>query len=141
MSQPVAVTGIGVVSAFGVGVEAFWRGLLSGRSGLGPGRRVVVPHDLLVGEVDLGDPRAFAQGPQSRRIDRTSLLALAAARLALTNAGVAPADLDGARTGLGIGSAAGNVGETATFLDRLAERGTGTPLLFPNLVMPSSIET
>jgi len=135
MTVPVAVTGIGVVSAFGVGVEAFWHGLLGGRGGLGPARRVVAPHDLPVGEVDLGDPRAFAQGPQSRRIDRTSLLALAAARLALSDAGIAPADLDGARTGLAIGSAAGNVGETATFLDRLAERGTGTPLLFPNLVM------
>jgi 3-oxoacyl-(acyl-carrier-protein) synthase len=135
MTTRVAVTGIGVVSAFGVGVEAFWRGLLAGRGGLGAGRRVLTPGGVLVGESDLGEPRAFAQTPQSRRIDRTSLLALAASRLALADAGLAPGVLDPARTGLGLASAAGNVEETATFLDRLAERGTGTPLLFPNLVM------
>jgi len=135
VTAPVAVTGIGVVSALGVGVEAFWQGLLAGRGGLAPGRRVTTPAGVLVGEVDLGDPRAFAHSPQSRRIDRTSLLALAAARLALADAGLAPDDLDPSRSALGLGSAAGNVEETALFLDRLAERGTGTPLLFPNLVM------
>jgi len=61
-------------------------------------------------------------------------MALAACRLALADAGLAPAALDPVRTGLGLGSAWSNLGETAVFLDRLFARGQGNPLLFPNLV-------
>lgn len=135
MTTTVAVTGIGVVSAFGVGVEAFWNGMIAGRGGLAPGRRVPTPAGMLVAEVELGDPRAFVTTPQSRRIDRTSLLALVAARLALADAGLATGDLAPTHSGLALGSAAGNVTETALFLDRLLDRGAGNPLLFPNLVM------
>src|SRR2546429_617330 len=61
-------------------------------------------------------------------------MALAACRLALVDAGLAPGTLAPARTGLGFGSAWGNLHETAAFLDRLFARGQGNPLLFPNLV-------
>ncbi|MBS1116482.1 MAG: beta-ketoacyl-[acyl-carrier-protein] synthase, partial [candidate division NC10 bacterium] len=32
----VAVTGMGIVTPIGIGVEAFWKSLLAGRSGVGP---------------------------------------------------------------------------------------------------------
>src|SRR5205814_5536833 len=54
--------------------------------------------------------------------------------LPLVDAGLAPGTLAPARTGLGFGSAWGNLHETGTFLDRLFARGQGNPLLFPNLV-------
>jgi len=127
----VAVTGIGVVSALGHGVEAFWDGLVGGRSGLGPVARCAGR----AGQVPPLDLRAVARSPLSRRIDRASLLALAACRLALADAGGLPAGTDAARTGLSLGSALGNLGETAIFLDRLFARGTGNPFVFPNLVM------
>ena len=134
MSRAVAVTGVGVVSAFGLGVEPFWEGLIAGRTGCARAQRVDAP-GVLVAEVDGLEARDFVRSPQGRRIDRTSLLALAAARLALDDAGLAAADLDPSATALGVGSAFGNVQETEAFLDRILERGTGNPLLFPNLVM------
>jgi 3-oxoacyl-(acyl-carrier-protein) synthase len=134
-----AVTGIGVVSALGTGVETFWDGLVSGRSGFAPGRRVTTPPGVLVAEVGDLDARAWVRTPQGRRIDRTSLLALAASRLALADAGLDDADLEPARTGLALGSALGNVEETGVFLDRLLERGAGHPMLFPNLVMNAPV--
>jgi 3-oxoacyl-(acyl-carrier-protein) synthase len=76
---------------------------------------------------------------QGRRIDRTSLLALAAARLALDDAGLTPEALRPSRTALGLGSAFGNVQETVAFLDRVFDRGTGNPMLFPNLVMNAAL--
>jgi len=130
----VAVTGIGVVSALGHGVEPFWRGLLEGTPGLRPIRRFPVEGDTLGGEVPALEARTVVRTPIGRRIDRVSLLALAACRLALADAGLAGAPLDPPRTGLALGSALGNVGETASFLDRLFGRGAGNPFLFPNLV-------
>src|SRR5204862_6579548 len=127
---PVAVTGIGVVSALGHGVEPFWRGLVAGTSGLRPIQRFAAS-DALGGEVCGLDARALVHTPIGRRIDRVSLMALAACRLALADAGLAAEAVAPARTGLGLGSAFGNLGETGTFVDRLIARGAGNPLLFP----------
>ena len=131
---PVAITGLGVVSALGVGVDPFWRGLVAGDAGLRPIRRFPVPSGVLGAEVAPLDARAFARTAIGRRIDWVSLMALAACRLALADAAIEPAALPPARTGLALGSAFGNLQETATFLDRLFARGGGNPLLFPNLV-------
>ncbi len=113
----VAVTGIGVVSAFGHGVEPFWRGLTAGACGLRPIRRFEVPAGVaLGGEVPPLERRELVLTAIGRRIDWLSLMALAACRLALVDAGLAPGTLAPARTGLGFA------------------RGQGNPLLFPNLV-------
>jgi 3-oxoacyl-(acyl-carrier-protein) synthase len=130
----VLVTGIGVVSAFGLGVEAFWDGLLAGGDACVPAGIPEAP-DARVARVEGLEARRWVRSAQGRRIDRTSLLALAAARLALDDAGIAPEALQPSRTALGLGSAFGNVRETVAFLDRVFDRGAGNPLLFPNLVM------
>jgi 3-oxoacyl-(acyl-carrier-protein) synthase len=130
----VAVTGIGVVSALGLGVEPFWRGLLAGESGLRPIRRFDAG-GAFGGEAPDLAPRDFVRTPLGRRIDRVSLLALAACRGALHDAGLVPSALDPTRTGLALGSAWGNLQESTAFLDRLFARGAANPLVFPNLVM------
>lgn len=132
MTHAVAVTGIGVVSALGNGVGAFWEALVAGRSGIGPVERFVTPGGAPGAEVRGLAVRDVARSPAGRRMDRTSLLMLAACRLALDDAGGTAAP---ERTGLALGSAAGNVGETTLFLDRLFAKGTGHALVFPNLVL------
>jgi 3-oxoacyl-[acyl-carrier-protein] synthase II len=133
--RTVAVTGIGVVSGFGHGVEPFWQGLVAGASSLAPIRRFEVPQSVTLGvEVPPLDTRAFAHSSIGRRIDWVSLMALAACRLALADAGTESAALTPARTALALGSAFGNLSETSTFLDRMFTRGAGNPLVFPNLV-------
>ena len=136
---PVAVTGIGVVSGFGIGVAPFWEGLVAGRSGLSAIEPYAAMGAPLAGVVAGLAVRAFATTPGARRIDRTSLLALAACRLAITDAGGLPESLDLAAMGLALGSSLGNLGETTTFLDRLFARGAGNPLVFPNLVMNAAL--
>jgi 3-oxoacyl-(acyl-carrier-protein) synthase len=134
----VLVTGIGVVSAFGLGVDAFWDGLRAGRDACVPAGIPEAP-GARVARVEGLEARHWVRSAQGRRIDRTSLLALAAARLALDDAGIAPEALRPPRTALGLGSAFGNVQETVAFLDRIFDRGTGNPMLFPNLVMNASL--
>jgi 3-oxoacyl-[acyl-carrier-protein] synthase II len=131
---PVAITGIGVVSPLGHGVDPFWRRLVAGESGLRPIRRFAAPAGALAGEVDELSVASVVRTPTGRRIDRVSLMMLAACRLALADAGIDADGLSPDRTGLAFGSALGNVEETGTFLDRLVARGAGNPLLFPNLV-------
>src|SRR5262245_22987221 len=72
----VSVTGIGVVSALGHGVEPFWRGLLEGT----PGLRPIHGFPALGGEVPALEAGTLVRTPIGRRIDRVSLLALAACR-------------------------------------------------------------
>ena len=125
MSVPVAVTGLGVLSAFGHGVDRFWPALVAGESGLGPIRRFAVPPGAApAAEVPAVEARDHVRSPLGRRIDRVSLYTLAACRLALLDAGLEPEDLPVARTGLAVGSQFGNLDETSTFLDRLFARGT-----------------
>src|SRR5437762_7397869 len=101
----VAVTGIGVVSALGHGVEPFWRGLVAGASGLRPIRRIEVPPGVaLGGEVPPLERREVVLTAIGRRIDWVSLMALAACRLALPDAGLGPGALEPVRPCLGLGS-------------------------------------
>ena len=135
----VAVTGIGVVSAFGTGVAPFWDGLTAGRSGVAPIARFPVPPGTLGAEVPALDARAFVRSPVGRRIDRLSLLALAACRLALADAGLGPEAIDPTRAGLGLGTALGNLSETGPFLERVHAGRSANPLVFPNMVMNAAL--
>ena len=74
----VAVTGLGVVAPAGIGVEAFWNGLLG--PGISDGRRSV--------EIPDWDPTPYFENPkQARRADRVEQFALAAAGEAFDRAG------------------------------------------------------
>lgn len=131
----VAITGIGVLSSVGTGAEAFLAALRAGRSGCGPPRRVRASPGVYVAEVEGVEPRRVVRSPVGRRIDRPSLLALAASLLALEDAGIERDAAAGDGVGLALASALGDLAETETFLERLLHRGTGNPLLFPNLVL------
>jgi 3-oxoacyl-[acyl-carrier-protein] synthase II len=116
----VVVTGIGVVTSIGVGREAFWRHLLEGRSGIGP----VESFDTsrypvhLGGEVKGFEPGAFVRRLSSGSLGRGSQLAIAAARLALEDAGLEAAALDPARVGVSMGTTSGEPEWIERFNDR-----------------------
>jgi 3-oxoacyl-(acyl-carrier-protein) synthase len=117
---PVVVTGVGVVTGPVTGgreqVRAFLassgsRALCVQRSTLGP----------LVDEIE------------ARRLARICQLSVAAARIALADAGLPP----GAGLGLVIGAEFGDLSSTIEFVDGYLRRGPGglSALLFPNTVM------
>ena len=131
----VAVTGLGVVSPFGWDTEAFWNGLATGASALAPLERFApAAARRFAGQVPARPTGEMAHSAVGRRMDWASLMLLGACRAALADASLAADQLDARRTSLAAGSAYGNLQETATFLDRLFARGTGNPLLFPNMV-------
>src|SRR5215218_902777 len=105
----VVVTGVGVVTSIGTGVESFWRALLGGDCGIGP----VESFDTskysvhIGGEVKNFDPVPHVQRLPIDRMGRASQLAIAAARLALKDAGLSPESLPPDKVGVSIGTTSG----------------------------------
>ncbi|GLZ42496.1 beta-ketoacyl-[acyl-carrier-protein] synthase family protein [Actinokineospora sp. NBRC 105648] len=103
----VAVTGLGLVTPGGIGVEAGWAAVVAGRS--------AAAHDPVLADNPVSiscrvpgfDPAALLGGRRAHRLDRFVQLALVAAKEAVTDAGLDTATWDGARVGVVIGSAGG----------------------------------
>jgi 3-oxoacyl-[acyl-carrier-protein] synthase II len=109
VSSRVFVTGVGVVSSIGLGRDAFFRALESGASGIS----TVASFDATplgrekAGEVKDFDPRDHLTQGEQRRMGRCSAMALAAARMAIVDAGLDPAHLAGPRTAVVLGTTMG----------------------------------
>ncbi len=121
----VAVTGIGVVSPVGVGRQAFWRALLAGESGIAP----VESFDTSRFKVRLGaevrgfDPAPWCERLRPEELGRASQMAVAAARLALADAGLDVATIDAERAGVAMGTTSGEPLEIERFNDELLGDG------------------
>ena len=106
----VVVTGLGVVTPLGIGVDAFWRGVLSERVAVAPITRFDAGRyrSRIAAQIDDFDPRDFLASKRLRWTERFSQLAIAAARLAFDDAGYQPESM---RDDLGvyIGSALGGL--------------------------------
>lgn len=85
-----AVTGLGLVCPLGIGREETWAAAKAGRSGAGPITRFdASAHGAKIAcEVKGFEPLDFIDKRAARRMDRSSQFAVAAARLALDDAGV-----------------------------------------------------
>jgi 3-oxoacyl-[acyl-carrier-protein] synthase II len=84
--QPV-ITGLGIVSPIGIGVEKFWEAALAGRSGIGRptlfDASKLPPNSRLAGEVRDFNPRLWMPAQTAKVAGRFSQFAVAAAKLAL----------------------------------------------------------
>lgn len=136
MTDAIAVTGLGIVSAIGVGPQQFWSALCAGQSGIAPLEDAAARGlPRLAAPVRAFAAREFITSTHYRRMDGLSRLTVAACRMALDDARALPG-LDLARLGIVYGSAYGDVTESAQYLDKVFTKGVAaaSPLLFPNLV-------
>ena len=107
----VVITGIGPVTPIGTGLPGLWDGLQAARSVV---RRVTrfdpAPFKShLAAEVDGFDPQAWMEPRRAKRLDRCSQFTLAAARLALDDAGLDLSRENPDQVGAMMGSALGGV--------------------------------
>lgn len=108
MKRRVVITGLGLVSAAGVGVQAYWDAVLSGQSAIRfvesqpqAGKHPV----LMAGTVRDFQPEAFvAQRKQLKMMSREIQLAVAASKLALEDAAFVPKPEDSFRYGISLGA-------------------------------------
>lgn len=120
----VVITGLGVVSPIGIGADAYWSALSQGRGGVDTihSFRVEGLPNNVGGEVRGFDPMAFALA-KSKRAQKKSLkymardiqLAVTAAMMAVTDAGLGEGGVDPSRFGVDLGA-----GLISTELDELA---------------------
>lgn len=105
----VFVTGLGVVSSLGFGRDAFWEGLLAGRTGAGPIElfETAGMDRHIACEVKGFRARDFLTAAEAKRAGRCSQFALAAARMAVEDSGISAEQLAGDRTAVVIGTTMG----------------------------------
>lgn len=134
MDSPIVITGMGMVSPLGCGVNKVWKRLVSGNSGIGPITRFATENPPikiagLVPDLDT-DPEAgfdidrVADPRERRKQDLFSLYALAAAEEALNQAGWLPQDLvDQCATATIVGTGIGGFPTITQAQQTLTERG------------------
>jgi 3-oxoacyl-[acyl-carrier-protein] synthase II len=124
MKRRVVITGLGVIAPNGVGKRSFWDALKQGRSGI---RRIsrfdpaVFPTQF-AGEADF-DPAKFISPKQLKRMDRTSCLAVSAAKMAVEDADLRIENEDSDRIGVMIGTAMAGHGMILEQHDVFRDRG------------------
>ncbi|HUV06559.1 MAG TPA: beta-ketoacyl synthase N-terminal-like domain-containing protein, partial [Spirochaetia bacterium] len=138
----VAVTGLGAVSSIGTGRQAFWEGLLAGSSGVSPIRSFdTTDYRVKIGgEIHGFRIEDFLPKRQSRRYGRASQIAIAAALLALEDAGLSfDRDRSESPLGLFIGSTMGECREQEIVM-RAWARGSHRDLRRKNIIrLPDSL--
>ena len=129
----VVVTGLGMVTPLACGVEETWQRLIAGQSGAGPITRfdtsnVVTTYAC---EIPFGDgsngtfnPDDWMEPKERRKVDDFILYGMAAADMAVKDAGWMPEDEESRlRTGVMIGSGIGGLSSIADTAVLIKERG------------------
>ena len=143
----VVVTGLGTVNPLGCGVEASWANLLASRSGA---KRIddfvvddiacQIAHRIPLGSLEEGkfNPDDWMDTKEQRKVDPFIVFGMAAAAMAIADAGVEPKTQDDAeRTGVLIGSGIGGVGGIYDASVTLFEKGPRriSPFFIPGRII------
>ena len=139
VERRVVVTGLGLVTPLGIGNEATWQAAIAGKSGIGPITRFDASQlpCRIAGEVKDFDPALFMDKKEARRNDLFIQFGLAAAQLALQDAGL-PLDKPlGERCGVIVGSGMGGLATLEATHLIAVEKGHRrvTPFFIPSIIV------
>lgn len=138
MLNRVVITGLGVISPVGTGLETFWSNLTAGVSGV---RRITRfdPTDYgtqIAAEVQDFDPTKYIDKKEARRMDRFTQFALAATSMAIQDAALDLEQVDRDRVGVIMGTGVGGIGTLEEQHKILLNRGPGrvSPFFIPMMI-------
>ncbi|MGE5237691.1 MAG: beta-ketoacyl-ACP synthase II [Chloroflexota bacterium] len=139
MGRRVVITGLGMVSPLGIGVEASWEAALHGRSGIGP----ITQFDAsafasqIAGEVKDFDPALYIEAKEIKKMDRFIHFAMAAATMAVEDAKLEIGAHNATKVGVFIGSGIGGLRTIENYHQVLLDKGPRrvSPFFIPMLII------
>ncbi|MBR4695432.1 MAG: beta-ketoacyl-ACP synthase II [Selenomonadaceae bacterium] len=132
---------MGAITPIGTGKEEFWKGLLEGRNGI----RKITRFDAdgfdaqIAGEVRDFEPTAYIDKKESKRMDRCTQFAVAAARLAMEDAGLDLEKENHDRIGTFVGTGIGGMETMHSQYEKFFAKGPSrispffVPMMIPNM--------
>jgi 3-oxoacyl-[acyl-carrier-protein] synthase II len=135
----VVVTGMGLITPLGIGLEENWRAIMECRSGIGPITRIDAS-DLdskIAGEVKNFDPLQFLDRKDLKRMDPFIQYGIAASQMAMDQANLHIEGADAHRVGVLIGSGIGGLQTIEQYHSVLLERGPSriSPFFIPMVII------
>ncbi|MGW8247366.1 MAG: beta-ketoacyl-ACP synthase II [Acidiferrobacterales bacterium] len=134
----VVITGIGVLSPVGIGLEQNWTNILAGNSGI----RTISLFDAtgypstVAGEVPDFDVTQYLSPKEAKKMDRFIQLGMAAGIEAVKDSGLEITDANADRIGVHIGSGIGGIGTIENTTQTVLEKG---PRRVSPFYVPSAI--
>lgn len=112
MGRRVVITGVGLVTPLGIGVNETWEGLCSGKSGIGEITRFDTTNfkTKIAGEVKDFNPEDFLPTKEAKRTELFIAYAIAATRMAVEDSGLKIDSSNGNRVGVITGCGLGGLG-------------------------------
>jgi 3-oxoacyl-[acyl-carrier-protein] synthase II len=137
----VVVTGVGLISAVGIGTEETWNAICGGLSGI----ETITLFDVsdfacrIAGEVKGFDPLSYVDKKEVKKMGRFIQFAMAASEFAMKAAGLGPAESEdeAERTGVYIGSGIGGFEVIEREHKTLLEKGPAriSPFFIPAIIV------
>lgn len=121
----VVITGLGLISPLGIGVEASWNAAVAGTVGIGP----ITQFDAslypvrIAGEVKNFDPAQYIEAKEIKKMDRFIHLAMVASMMAHEDSGLKITPEKAERVGVFIGSGIGGLKSIEYYHKALLEKG------------------
>lgn len=137
----VVITGMGVVTPCGIGVEKFWDSMLNGKSGVSLIESIdTEKHTVkIAGEIKDKDfnPEDYMSSKYANRMDRFTQFAMVASDEAIADAGLDEAGIDPYRIGVMVSSAAGGFKTFEKNHMAMIQKGPtkGSPFTVPMLIV------
>ena len=138
MTNRVVITGLGAISPIGIGKDAFWQGLLAGKSGIDK----ITHFDAsdfkaqIAAEVKDFNAADFIDRKEAKRMDRYTQFAIAATKLAFEDANMDLSKEDKERIGVFIGSGIGGIETLHDQYNTIFTKGPGRvrPFCVPMMI-------
>lgn len=137
----VVITGLGVVTPCGIGVDNFWKNMLEGKSGVSLIERIDTEKQAVKIAAEIKDkdfnPEDYIDPKEAKRMDRFTQFAMVAADEAIADSGINEANIDPYRIGVLVSSAAGGFHTFEKNHIAMIEKGPtkGSPFTVPMLIV------
>ena len=138
MRRRVVVTGMGIISPLGIGVEENWSAIINGKSGIGPITRFDTGSFPVrfAGEVAGFDAERYMGHKEVKKMDRFIHFAVAASDYALKDSGYEITEKNAERVGVQVGVGLGGLPAIEKYHNLYKERGVRkiSPFFIPMVI-------